>query len=437
MGFIELVLLLLLAGAAGVAIVELLIRRTDVGAGMVLGLLVWQVGFSGLVNLDVLVGPMRVSPQDILLVLLSTASIARLLRLERLNTPQRLLIVIILLAAWSLTRGISIFGIQTAVNEARRPLRFLVTALYFSTVEPRRDLLNRLGWIWLSATSALVIIVLARWAGGAAGLSNYFFTGSEGPVRVIHSDEALILAQSALIALPLFLDRTRNLTRYITPALLPLVVVLQHRTVWLATLAGTMYVLHRERAVAQRVLVVLMGAAVVFLLLVNTVFGNVSEVSEQLSDSAQRTNTFEWRVAGWMALLDQAGPESPAEVAVGRPYGSGWERRLSVAGNTVTVSPHNFYLETFLRSGVLGLTTLLALYAFALRATLRRTGAKRPDLILFSPNLLHVVVAMQLIYYSTYAADTAQGMLLGVTCAAAAASVPANARSRNMRATTL
>jgi O-antigen ligase len=422
-GLIEISAMLMLAGVAGIAMVEVLVRRTDVGAALVLGVLVWQVGFSGLVNLEILVGPVRVSPQDILLALISTAAAARLLRLDRLNTPQRLLMMLILIAIVSLARGIPIFGIQTAVNEARRPLRFLATALYFSTVEPRRGLMHRLGWIWLSGAAALALIVLARWFGGIIGLSNYFFIGSEGSIRVVHSDQALILAQSALIALPLFLDKQRGLTRYIAPALLPLILILQHRTVWVATIAGTIYILYRERAVAQRVLVILLTASAIFLILVNTVFDDISEVSDQLADSAQRTNTFEWRVAGWQALLDQAGPESPTEVAVGRPYGSGWERRMAVVSNTVTtVSPHNLYLETFLRFGALGLVLFFSLYAFALLGTRQRSISPRlPDLSLFSPSVLHVVVAMQLVYYTTYAADTAQAMLLGLTCAAAAA----------------
>jgi hypothetical protein len=415
MGIFELIFL---AGAAalGVWIVEVVIRRTDVGAMLVLGLMLERVASP--LDLSVFVGPIRFAPDDFLLMVLLTATIARALRIERLTPTQRLFVALLLLVMWAVARGVGPFGVQGAVNEARRLLRFLVSALYFSTMEPRRDLLHRLGWLWLIAALALAAIVVARWAGNVAGLSEGFFEGSEGPIRVVHSDQALFLAQGALIALPLFLDRTRKYARYLAPALLACVVLLQHRTVWVATIAGTIYLLYRAKAIAKRLLPALVASGAVFAVLVFTVFGGDEEVADQLAGSAQRTDTFEWRVQGWQVLLEDAGPQSLAEVATGRPYGTGWERSFGI-GRVVEVSPHNFFIESFLRVGVLGVATLLAIYALALLGTRRVLRLDTDDGTLLSPSFLHVVVAMQLPYYITYTPDTAQGMLLGLACAAA------------------
>jgi hypothetical protein len=167
--------LTVLAGAAalGVWVVEVVIRRTDVGAVLVLGLMLVGVGSS--LDLSVFVGPMRIGPNDVLLMILLTATIARALRIDRLTPTQRLFVVLLVLTMWAVARGVGPFGIKAAINEARRPLRFLVAALYFATMEPRRDLLHRLGWIWLTAALALGGIAVARWGGNAVGLHGGFF----------------------------------------------------------------------------------------------------------------------------------------------------------------------------------------------------------------------------------------------------------------------
>jgi hypothetical protein len=410
--------LLLVGAAAGMALVELVIRRTDVGAVLVLALLIHSHGFAH-IDLSFLVGPIRVSSGDLLLVVLLTAATARALRMERLTLPQRLLVVLLLMVVWGVFRGVAVFGIQAPVNEARRVLRFVATALYFATIEPRRDLLHRLGWIWLAATLALGGVTALRWLGNAVGVSDGFFRGTEGGLRVIHSDGALMIAQGAIIALPLFLDRSRRLARYIVPIALAFVVLLQHRTVWIVTAAGIIYLLHRERALAQRVLTVLTASLAVLAILSFAVFGDDADVADQLADSAQRTNTFEWRVQGWISLVDQAGPRGVEEMITGRPFGNGWDRSLGV-GRVVEVSPHNFYLEAFLRVGMAGLLVLLWIYWFALRGTHLADRASPLGTTMLSPGVLHVVVAMQLPYFITYAPDTSQAMLLGLACAVAA-----------------
>jgi hypothetical protein len=418
---VEAIELAVLAGAAAVGIwlVEVVIRRTDVGAGLVLGLFLFQESMPHL-QPDMMVGSISISLGDLLLVLLLTASTARLLRVERLTVPQRLLVGVIVLVAWALIRGAGPFGIPAAVNEARQFLRFLTAALYFSTMEPRRDLLDRLGRLWIIAAVALSALTLIRWAAYAAGLTEGFFRGAAGTIRVIPSDAALLIAQGALIAFPWLADKSRGWMRYLAPALLVFVVILQHRTVWVLTAAGTIYLLFRERAVAKKMLSALVIAAALFTVLMFTVFGGQDdEVSDQLAESAQSTDNFEWRVAGWVALFADSGPETPAEWLTGRPYGTGWDRVITPGGGVIPFSPHNFYVETALRVGVAGLAALVWLYVIALRGTLRKRHAFSSRDPLLSPIVLHVAVSVHILYFITYTPDTAQAMLLGVACAVA------------------
>jgi O-antigen ligase len=404
----------------GLLLLEAMIRRTDVGAALVLGLLVFQEIFPH-VSLSFDAGPFSVGPQDLLLVVMAAAVVARLLRAERLTTQQRLLLVIAALVIWAVARGIAPFGLPAAVNEARRSLRFVFVALYFAAIEPRRELLDRIGWLWVLAAAALVGITVVRWLAGSVGVYGGVL-GAGGSMRVIPSDPTLLVAQGALIAFPLLAERGRGVIRYTAPAFLVAVVLLQHRTVWIAAAFGVAYLLFRERALAKRAFSALLVATFLFTALMFTVFGgNEDVVSEQLATSAQSTGTFEWRVDGWTVLLADTIDAGINEVAVGRPFGTGWTRTMS-SGGVVEVSPHNYYVEAFLRIGLVGLILLGLIYASALRATAQASKTEGGGLgSLLTANGLHVAIAVQLFYYITYAPDMSQAMLLGIGAAVAAA----------------
>ena len=412
-------LLLALAAAGGVALIEAVVRRSDVGAVLVIGLLLFDVFFAH-VSTSFMLGPVRVGTSDILFVVMSTAAVARLLRIQRFTTPQRLLIAFGLLVAWAIMRGAGPFGVPAAINEARSFLRFIGVALYFSTVEPRRELLDRIGRLWLFAAVALSALAVMRWGALAAGVTQGMLASATGSVRVLGASDTLVIAIGAFLAFPMLADRHRKLTRFLGPAMLVVVVLLQHRTVWVVAAAGTAYLLYRQRALAKHALTALVAAVAVLAVLVSTVFyDEEAAATEQLAQSAQRTGTWEWRVAGWTALLRDAGPDGPEEFLAGRPFGTGWERQLGPLGRTVDVSPHNYYITVFLRVGVLGLAMVLWLYGFALRGThlAARQGHLKGSLL--GPEAIHVAVAVQLVFFIPYSAQTEHGLLLGLALAIA------------------
>jgi len=109
----------------------------------------------------------------------------------------------------------------------------------------------------------------------------------------------------------------------------------------------------------------------------------------------------------------------------GQPFGSGFARR--VEGSNVVSHPHNFYIETMLRSGFVGLLALIALTAGLLRA-LWRLGRARPDGGLFGLDVLPALVAMQLVWFITWVPGSEQGFVTGL----AVAVVAARARARQL-----
>jgi hypothetical protein len=409
--------LLVFGAVAGVALLELVVRRTDVGAGLVLGLLV--VYETGLIELAVEIGAIRVQAADVVFVVLLAAAVARLMRLEGSPAAHHILIALGLITVWALARGVAPFGVPAATNEARKFLWFFGVALYFATVEPRRDLLDRVGRMWLVTATVFAGFALLRWVGNAAGLTGGFF-GGDADLRVLPADTTLILSQAALLSFPYLIQKTAGWRRFLAPSFLVLVLLLQHRTVWVVTAAGVLLLFARERALARRALVALAAVLVLLSILVFTVFDDPElQLTDQLATSAQSTATFEWRLEGWQSLLVDSGPEDLHEVVVGKPFGEGWARTLP-NGRVIdaNITPHNFYLEAVLRIGVLGLVLLLALYALALRHTYTasRSGALEGVL---NPTVLFVTISVQLIYYLTYSPDLAQAMLLGLGAAVA------------------
>jgi hypothetical protein len=405
-----------LAAGLGLALVELTIRRTDVGAALVLFLFVLEEALPH-VALAVFVGPFRISTNDLLFLVLLAAAVARLLRLRRLTPSQRLLVTFFLLLAWSLFRGIELYALTSSVNEARRFLRFSAAALYFSTVEPKSAVLSRLGALWLAAALALGAITLLRWIGHAVGLYGGFF-GNADDLRVVPATAALVIGMGVLIALPLLRSRTLGPPRFIAPVLFVFVVLLQHRSVWIVTGAGILYLVLRDRDLSRQLASTLLGGIVVLSFLLFAVFEDrEDEVSQQLATSAQNTDTFEWRVNGWIALFRDSAPEEPAEWLLGKPFGSGWQRISEATGQEIEVSPHNFYIEVLLRMGVVGLVVVLSAYYLAVRDTRIRWKVKSTDGAYLTISELHVAASVLLLYFVVYSAEPAHGMLLGLACA--------------------
>jgi O-antigen ligase len=412
---------LIAAAAAGLALLELVIRRTDVGAALTL-LLMFVLELE-LWDLSIDLSGVRIGPSDLLVVVLLTAAVARLLRIDRLTPAQRLLLLFGVLVVWAIVRGAAAFGIPPTVNEARKFLVFLASALYFSTAEVRPQLLDRIIRMWIALAVGLCALTLFRWTLDVSALTGGSNEGG-GSLRVIPAAGALFIAQAALLAFPMVADRSRPLLRWLAPVLLAFVVLLQHRTVWVIAAVGVLYLLFRERALAGRALTVLAVAVALLAGLVFTVFAeHDDDIGDQLSQSAQSTATFEWRVDGWMALVAEGGPEGVDEVLTGQPFGGGWERTMA-NGNVVDVSPHSFYVEPYLRVGAVGLGALLLLYAVALRRTAAKPsggddGAGHPRLV--NANVLHTVIAVQLLFFITYTPDAVQALLLGLGLAVPAA----------------
>ncbi len=422
--------LVLAFGALGVAffgivLLEALVRRSTLAAGLLLFLTVVEVTLRE--PLSVPLEALTIYATDMLSAALLAATAARLLRLGRLTVLQRWLLLFGLLALFSLARGALEFGLQPAGNEFRKFFAFASAGLYFSTVPAIREHYDRIALVWLAASAFFLGLALFRWGALAAGLSGGVY-GPGGTMRVMVAAETLLLVQAFFITLPLWRRHPWPPLRWAAPALLAAVVLLQHRTVWAIVLTGIALYALQDRAI-RKSLVYLVATALVAGLVLSVAFFDDGQrgATEQLSGSATNPDTLAWRYEGWQDLLSDSGPDGVYEFLVGQPFGTGWDRRIS--GQTIEVSPHNFYIESYLRVGVVGAAALVLLYATAARR-LRRAGpgssahdAHSSPSELMPARLLLVLLVTQITYFLTYAPDFPQGILFGLMIGAAAARV--------------
>ncbi len=407
-------------GAAAVlAALDLLLRRPELGLAF---LAVGEV-MRGLVEgpPGVVVSGILITINDLLVVLLLVVVVARLLR--GYTPPARVAMLygagLLLLA--SIARGVPESGLPAAVNEARESLYLFGAALYGATLSSSRHSRGWLGRIVVGCALVLAAIAIVRWGLSQVGLmGGWWYDPSQyAGLRVLRANEALIIAQGGLLALRRVLQEGTAARRAVTigAVLGGCTLLLQHRSVWVVTTLGASWLVWQLRGRLDRRLVfgVIGGAAVAIAL--GVVLVDTSDLLEQASQAdAAGTGTFNWRVDGWLVLLDSAGDDQIENAIIGAPYGQGWERTLST-GEHVNVAPHNNYLELLLRIGVLGLGLLLVPTVAAFRRLRRRPptfiGEDLDDTVLTT------LLLMMAAYALPYNLSPMQGLLLGWAVAVA------------------
>jgi hypothetical protein len=409
-------LILLVAGGLGVLLVDWLIKRPDVVAGLVLGSVIVEAVYVDRVPSLILPGETRVDVTDLVSALVFAAGVARLLRLRRFDRYHRWLVLLAVVLFVSLIRGVAAFGPQPSINDFRQYLFFAGVALYFATFPPSDWLYDRIGRIWLAMTIPMMILVCLRWLAIFAGIDlgvpaeKY---GADAAIRVIDGPYTFFLACAFVLTIPAWLrgERARWI-RWMSVTLLLFVLVLDRRTVWLAILVGVAVVSLRDRRLGPRaIMLVTIGAVLTTIGFVS--LGGLQEGTEPLIKSG--SGNLEWRIQGWSELVG-AWSGNLTDWAVGQPFGSGFAREIQ--GTTTDTHPHNFYIETMIRTGLAGLLALVALTAGLLRA-LWHTPTR--DTGLLGPSVIPALLVMQIVWFLTWVPGSEQGIVTGIACALAAA----------------
>jgi hypothetical protein len=421
---IELIVLGLIGAAFAVAsllllllLIDVLVRRADITAALLIGSTLIDAFFAKAVPSLTLPGDMRLGSTDIIATLVLCAAFARLFRMRRLSPYQRWLVLFIILLVLSLVRGVIAFGIQTSVSEFRLMEFWIAAVVYFATVPPSHVVYNRIARVWVWMTVPLMAIVVARWLDAFAGIDlavprERF--GSDAAIRVINGPYTFFLAQGFILTLPFWRqDQRGRPIRIVGIFLLLFVVLLDRRTAWVALLAGIITLMFHDRQLGRRTIWA-------FLTILGVVIGAYSALraattsGEPIAQATSNTGSVSWRIEGWTVLLSQWA-RSPGNWLTGEPYGAGFLRL--VEGSEEASTPHNFYIEILMRTGVLGLLALLALTVGLLVATWR---SSTEDAGVFGSGVLPALLMMQLVWFMTWIPGIEQGIVTGIAISLAA-----------------
>ena len=418
----DIILIIGLIGASfcAVLVLELFARAPLAVAGTVLV----YAGLTTIFTVDfrLAFGSITVYPPDIIFALVGGAALVRFLGLPRLSFAHIALLALTGLALFSVCRG-AVTDVASAVNEFRSMFYFLSGALYFVTVAPTKTFLDG-ATRWFYAGALLTLLgTLILWSEFLTGvpLPEVLADPWEGGFRVVTASKAMILAQAALIALPAWLSRNRTewrFERFLPIILIPAVFLLQWRVVWIAFVVALCVMGVKNRTLGMKLLVPILATLAASVFLLPKVFSG--DDAPSLSDSFETTTetaegTLLWRVEGWSELAED-GPRSGSEVVLGAPYGRGLER--VIADTEVTSQAHSFYLDHYLRLGLLGLVVLVLLYAWLVRRLVSLPGGPSPGLS--NPTVLLAVVVTQLINFITFTPGPVQGVVAGIALGFAA-----------------
>ncbi len=382
-----------------IAIPVLISAVVEVHLGLDLG---WQLDFTSIYPID--------------LIVLAAALAATIRQITGVERGAASLIWLLTLACWALAlaRGMSAYGPVDALIGFRKFLYVAVLGLYvLSFPINSRDIL-RFFVMWALAAVLLSLYATLVMIDSSFSLrieeqfiSNYIFANE----RALPAVGALFIAQAALVGLSLSLRDQHLPWRILAVALLPLVVVLYHRTVWVAVLAGIFVLLIADPRRGMRMLPMLMliGIVSIFSLLLMSSFG-LDVVARSLRDAVLEpldysASSIGWRVEGWQVLVSRAFGEGPLRILFGAGFGVDYVRRIG--WSTVAYSPHNLYVEIFLTAGLLGLMPFLWFFSHTLyRAFIDTDYTLRTTRI--------VLLSSLMIFGLSYNFNYEQGLLLGM-----------------------
>jgi hypothetical protein len=307
--------------------------------------------------------------------------------------------------------GLRAFGLQVATNEFRSYFYIICITLYVASLN-MYIVWPQIERVFLFGAFCLLVVSIV-------GLVDGDFSRSGRPIGSSH---ALLILQALLIAI--FMYNRRQLSPALMPFvvfLFPLLVILQHRSIWVVMLFSFVFICILEPAMRGRIIrlgvigLVVVGGLCAFIF-GTTIFEALKNSFDEaaLVGMSEKNNTFFWRMQGWSSLLAGKQMDSAQDLLIGNPFGSGWERTVLTGDGVDQVrseTPHNFYVQTFLRGGVLGFFAFLALHIMILRKLFCRAQIDlecRPVFL-----CLTIVITSQMIYYIPYGSDYVQAIFLG------------------------
>jgi hypothetical protein len=370
----------------------------------------WQVLFvsvaasSALALPSVGVGPLQLGPLDLLTWSLLGAALLRGCAHRRWAWP---LLALLALYGLNIARSITQFGLGGADLEFRSELAVLSCALFAASLSARhiegasRDI-RRLSSFYVGLAAVRWILLTAGLADGAAWTNEVF-----GVPRVLNSAETLTVLIGLFITL-WFWWEGRPVRAPITSvtAFAIVVLVAQHRSVWVAGALGVVVLVAKTKARGRQRTALLAGALLVTVAVNLAGQGLLGGFGDSISTAASDARTWEWRQERWETVWDEHSSRGLESLTVGSTYGTPWVVE-EASGGERSVSPHSYYVRILVRLGAVGALAFFGLVLSLLAVALR---SRSPWASLFAS-----LTVVQLAFFVPYDATVVSAVALGLT----------------------
>jgi len=363
-----------------------------------------------------------VYPQDFVFVLIAMAALARMLLRAHPVPGRGLWLAFGAVLFISFAEGLVRNGTGAGV-EFRIYFYLWAGTLYGMCFPMPPERVRRALGVFITLGIGIFFVVLYRWVVETVPfvdlLPEYGYW-SDMPFRVVPSMQALVLGELFLLTTFFYtLHPWLASLRWLGALWLLMVVGVQHRSVWLATLVGLGVALFIKRAAKGAGQGQLLGTAMLFALILAllSLSGKFGNVSESIGSSAYRavslSDTAGERLYSWQQLVRKVFDGGVKSVVAGQPFGSDYTRYSGegAGAKKIGYQAHNFFVQTLLRGGMLGVGLFLASAYWLARGLYRlRQDPGHGE----TARALLVLLMTQLVYYVPYGADYLQAMLFGI-----------------------
>jgi len=402
-----------------------------VGLGLILGitLLSWTFRLELPIGS---IGSVNIGPADALAMVLSASVGLRWVMRKSwnvLSSPNgRFFLIFVVWMALNCVRGIFTYG-DAAVGEARPYIFFVVVALYVATYPLTRSQFTNIARMWAVVGAILAVTALLRWGGilpkpiGDNTLMIIFSASEWLHIRSLNADETLFVLLMFFGLVVLWLNHTPRQgiqsmsVRGGGLLLFLLIVMMRHRSVWLAALTGSAVLLLYFRSRMSGFVWALLWIPLAFMTILSIWQpGVLTSINTTLFDSASMAWNFQgstgaWRLEGWIDILRNM---SVRDYFLGSGYGAYFARETSFGSVAWYISPHSFYVRTLSRLGIVGLLVFLA-FEISLLFRLARIPKHTDDKLYQNmAAILFVGIISCQAFFSAYSPSAYFGILLGM-----------------------
>jgi hypothetical protein len=395
-------------GAFLIALLYCAFRQPVEFVGVVLVAWIATVALRDSVSLAVVVSDFRISAMDLLALIMAAVAFTRFLLYGVRGAAGALTLALLLFLVIHVVRGIPDFGLQTAINSGRTTFYFIAALAYAATVPAGW---NRSVWkVVIVAGTALAVLAVPFWLTGGLGSADTSIirNGELIATRPIVAAGALLILQAGILSLALRWP-SRQSSWYLASASAAVVLLLQHRTVWVAGLAvvivGFFYWAASAGRSADRTVLATIGIGLIVLPGVLVGLSRSEPLVRSVQEVRHGDSTFSWRTTGWQELISSH--DSVDDLVAGVPSGSSLERRVN--GGVVDVSAHNGFVEAYVRFGLPGVFALTLLGGLL---WIRRKGVAEGSGL--STAAVGLLLLTQLVYSLGFGFEVVQGIIAGI-----------------------